>query len=65
MNTFVESNGTLLIRDPLSKRGDIITMISKMALIVIVSACPMDLNPIGGQGITDLEIVVADTVKEI
>jgi uncharacterized protein YcgI (DUF1989 family) len=65
MNTFVESNGTLLIRDPLSKRGDIVTMIAKMALIVIVSACPMDLNPIGGQGITDLEIVVADTVKEI
>jgi hypothetical protein len=25
----------------------------------------MDLNPIGGQGITDLEIVVADTEEEI
>ena len=47
------------------KRGDKITMIAKMALIVVVSACPMDLNPIGGQGITDLEIVVADTEEEI
>jgi hypothetical protein len=25
----------------------------------------MDLNPVGGQGITDLEIVVADTEEEI
>ena len=40
-------------------------MIAKMALIAVVSACPMDLNPIGGQGITDLEIVVADTEGEI
>jgi uncharacterized protein YcgI (DUF1989 family) len=30
-------------------------------LIVVVSACPMDLNPVGGQGITDLEILVGDT----
>jgi len=65
MNTFVESNGTLLIRDPVSNRGDKITMIAKMALIIVVSACPMDLNPVGGQGITDLEIVVADTEEEI
>lgn len=65
MNTFVESNGTLLIRNPISKSGDKITMIAKMSLIIVVSACPMDLNPIGGQGITDLEIVVADTKEEI
>ncbi len=65
MNTFVESDGMLLIRDPISKRGDKVAMIAMMALIVVVSACPMDLNPIGGQGITDLEIVVADTEEEI
>jgi uncharacterized protein YcgI (DUF1989 family) len=65
MNTFVESNGTLLIRDPISKKNDKIAMIAKMDLIVVVSACPMDLNPVGGQGITDLEIVVADTEEEI
>jgi hypothetical protein len=65
MNTFIESDGTLLIRNPISKRGDKVVMIAMMALIIVVSACPMDLNPIGGQGITDLEIVVADTEEEI
>jgi uncharacterized protein YcgI (DUF1989 family) len=65
MNTFVESDGTLLIRDPISKSGDKVTMIAKMSLIIVVSACPMDLNPVGGQGITDLEIIVAESEEEI
>jgi uncharacterized protein YcgI (DUF1989 family) len=65
MNTFVEPDGKLLIKDPISKRGDTIRMIAKLDLIVVVSACPMDLNPVGGQGITDLEILVADTEEEI
>ncbi len=65
MNTFVESDGMLLIRGPLSKSGDKIIMIAKMSLIIVVSACPMDLNPVGGQGITDLEIIVTDTEEEI
>jgi len=64
MNTFVESDGTLIIRDPISKSGDKIIMIARMSLIVVVSACPMDLNPVGGQGVTDLEIIVADTEEE-
>lgn len=34
MNTFVESDGTLIIRDPTSKSGDKITMIARMPLIV-------------------------------
>ena len=65
MNTFIESDGTLLIRDPISKRGDKIIMITRMSLIIVVSACPMDLNPVGGQGITDLEIIVADSEEEM
>ncbi len=40
-------------------------MIARMSLIIVVSACPMDLNPVGGQGITDLEITVTDTEEEI
>jgi uncharacterized protein YcgI (DUF1989 family) len=65
MNTFVEPDGTMLIRDPISKSGDIILMMAQMSLIVVVSACPMDLNPVGGQGITDLEIIVGDTQEDI
>ncbi len=51
--------------DPISKKGDKITLIARMSLIIVVSACPMDLNPVGGKGITDLEIIVADTEEEI
>ena len=40
-------------------------MIAKMNLIVVVSACPMDLNPVGGQGITDLEILAANSKDKI
>ncbi len=65
MNTFVESDGTLIIQDPISKSGDKIAMIARMSLIIVVSACPMDLNPVGGEGITDLEITVADTEEEL
>jgi hypothetical protein len=65
MNTFVEADGTFLIRDPISKAGDKIIMSAKMNLVVILSACPMDLNPVGGQGITDLEILVADTEVDL
>ena len=65
MNTFIESDGTLLIRDPISKRGDKIIMTARMHLIMVLSACPMDLNPVGGQGITDLEIIVADSEEEM
>jgi len=65
MNTFVEADGTMLIRDPISKAGDIVLMMAQMSLIVVVSACPMDLNPVGGQGITDLEIIIGDTEEEI
>ncbi|UCD77992.1 MAG: urea carboxylase-associated family protein [Desulfobacterales bacterium] len=65
MNTFVEPDGTMHIRDSISKAGDIILMIAKMSIIVVVSACPMDLNPVGGQGITDLEIIVGDTEEEV
>ena len=65
MNTFVESDGTMLIKDPISKAGDIVLMKALVDVIVVVSACPMDLNPVGGQGITDLEILTGNTAEEI
>jgi uncharacterized protein YcgI (DUF1989 family) len=65
MNTFVEPDGTMHIRDPISKAGDKILMLARMSVIIVVSACPMDLNPVGGQGITDLEILIGDTEEEI
>ncbi len=65
MNTLVEPDGTLLIRNPISKAGDNIVMIAKMHLVVVVSACPMDLNPVGGLGITDLELLVGNSEEKM
>jgi uncharacterized protein YcgI (DUF1989 family) len=65
MNSFVEPDGKLILRDPISKAGDKIIFQTKMDVMVVVSACPMDLNPVGGSGITDLEIVIADSVEGI
>jgi hypothetical protein len=36
-----------------------------MSPIIVVSAYPIYLNPVGGQGITDLEIIVTGTEEEI
>jgi len=65
MNTFVEFDGTLHIRDPISQAGDIVLMRAEIAIVVVVSACPMDLNPVGGQGITDLEIFAASSEQKV
>jgi uncharacterized protein YcgI (DUF1989 family) len=65
MNTFVHPDGTLEIRDPISGPGDRVTFQAMMDLIVAVSACPMDMNPVGGGGITDLEIRVGDDFQRL
>ena len=65
MNTFVEPDGKLILRDPISNPGDKIIFRTELDLLVVVSACPMDLNPVGCDGITDLEILVADSLEAI
>ena len=65
MNTYVEDDGTMIIRDPISKAGNKIIMRAEMDMIGVVSACPMDLNPTGGTGITDLAIVVANSLESL
>jgi uncharacterized protein YcgI (DUF1989 family) len=65
MNTFVEPDGKMIIRDPISKTGDKIIFRAEKDIIVVVSACPMDLNPVGGESITDLEIMIAISPEAI
>jgi hypothetical protein len=65
MNTFVEPDGKMILRDPISKPGDKIIFRAEKDIVVVVSACPMDLNPVGGGGITDLEIVVANSIDAL
>ena len=65
MNTFVEPDGKMIIRNPVSKPGDKIIFRAERDLVIIVSACPMDLNPVGGEGITDLKIILANSPEGI
>jgi len=65
MNTFVEPDGKMILRDPISKAGDKIIFRAEKDVIVVTSACPMDLNPVGGGGITDVEIIVAHSLEAI
>jgi hypothetical protein len=65
MNTSVQPDGTLITAEPLSKAGDKFIMRVEMDLVGVVSACPMDLTPTGGKGITDLEILVSDDLESL
>lgn len=53
-------DGRLEFRESLAKPGDRIVFRALMDLLGAVSACPMDLNPISGFRVTDLEIRISD-----
>jgi uncharacterized protein YcgI (DUF1989 family) len=59
-HTKIESNGKLSQQVGLSQPGDYIVFEALMDVIGAVSACPMDLNPIGGNRISDLIIKISD-----
>ncbi len=65
MNTFVEPDGTIVTRVPTSKPGDRIIMRAEMDLIVVGSACPMDLTPTGARGITDVDLLVSSDLEAL
>ena len=55
-NTRIEPDGELIQQASRSTSGDYILLQTKMEVIGAVSACPMDLNPIGGDKVTDIMI---------
>jgi uncharacterized protein YcgI (DUF1989 family) len=57
-NTKIEPDGSLTQLPGLSQPGDCIVFQTLMDVIGAVSACPMDLNPIGGSKISDLIIKI-------
>jgi hypothetical protein len=59
-HTKIEPNGKLVQMAGLSKAGDYMAFRALMDVIGAVSACPQDLNPIGGNKISDLIIRVAE-----
>lgn len=56
------NDGSLEFRESLARPGDRIVFRALMDLAGGVSACPMDLNPISGFKVTDLEIRVSDAL---
>jgi len=64
MNTAFDRDGRISFGETLSKAGDQVLFRAEMDLLCVASSCPMDLTPIGAQGITDIELLVADPVTE-
>ena len=60
-NMGYSDDGAIEFRESAAKPGDRIVLEAKMNLVAAVSACPMDLNPISGYEVTDLEIEVSDS----
>ena len=58
MHATILRRGQLEVREPLSQANDYVVLRSRTALLVAVSACPEDQNPINGYNPTDLLIRV-------
>jgi uncharacterized protein YcgI (DUF1989 family) len=65
MNIPVGADGQLRWLPAVSRPGDAITFEAAMDCVVVVSACPMDLNAINGDRPTPLVIETNTTSKEI
>jgi uncharacterized protein len=59
-NTAIDLNGKLTQQASQSHAGDFVVLEALMDVVAAVSACPMDLNPIGGDKITDILININD-----
>ena len=55
-NSGIDSDGKIILEGSRSTPGDYILLQAKMEVIGAVSACPMDLNPIGGDKVSDIMI---------
>jgi uncharacterized protein len=58
--TKIEPDGRLIQQPCPTKAGDYMVLKALMDVIGAVSACPMDLNPIGGSKVTDIMVRIYD-----
>ena len=65
MNTKVDDEGRLATGEPRSKPGDKIVLRAEMDILCVASSCPMDLTPTGSQGITEVDILVAQNYSDL
>jgi uncharacterized protein YcgI (DUF1989 family) len=57
-NFAIQPDGTIIIEAPDSKAGDNILLRAEMDALVVVSACPQDMNPTCGGEPTDIRVEV-------
>lgn len=60
MNVAVDHHGGLNIRPPTSEKGQYVVLKAETDLVIVMSACPQDLEPVNGGGPTDCEFEVRD-----
>jgi len=56
--TQIEPDGSIVQMPCATRPGDYVLLQSLKDVVVAVSACPMDLNPIGGTRITDIKVSI-------
>ena len=61
MNVIHHPDGRAEIAEPTSKPGDFIELRAEMDLLVAISVCPQELNPVNGWKSTPLRIVVYES----
>ena len=57
-NFFINPDGTITIKSPDTKAGDHLVLKAEMDALIVVSACPQDLNPTCGGLPTDIRVEV-------
>ncbi len=58
MNVPVAADGSVDRLPPASRPGDYVTLRAEMDLLLVLSACPQDITPINGVGLTPRDIAV-------
>ncbi|MBI3968093.1 MAG: urea carboxylase-associated family protein [Chloroflexi bacterium] len=62
MNVPVDAEGRFQVVSAVSKAGDRLVLRALMDVVAAISACPQDINPANGHRITDLRIVVSNSI---
>lgn len=63
-NMHYHPDGTVEFRESLARPGDRVVLRAAMPVVAAVSACPMDLNPISGFRVSELQLQVSATWPE-
>jgi uncharacterized protein len=60
MNVPWQLDGTLTLERPTSEAGQYVSLRAEMSLIIVLSACPQDMNPVNDMKSTDVHFRISD-----